>query len=136
MKHYDVSFHFTTKGQNAEEIFKKIDKWLLEHPDVVDFSERSEGEPNTVLHHCFARREDCAAKGFDTTVCDELDTYSEDQICWNGVSQYSVDEDRMLMLQNLKRLNGIAIFVGKIEGSVKDELGFAKNIGVKTIIID
>lgn len=136
MKHYDVSFHFTTKGQNVKEIFKKIDEWLSRHPDVVDFSERSDEEPNTVLHHCFVRREDCAKHGFDTSVCDELDTYSEDQICWHGVSQCSVDADRTLMLQNLKRLNGIAIFVGKIEGSVEDELGFAKNIGVETIIID
>lgn len=53
MKHYDVSFHFTTKGQDVDEIFKKIDKWLLEHPDVVDFSERRDEEPYTVLHHCF-----------------------------------------------------------------------------------
>ena len=136
MKHYDVSFHFTTKGQDVDEIFKKIDKWLLEHPDVVDFSERRDEEPYTVLHHCFLRKEDCVANGFDTTVYDELDTYSEDQICWNGVSQCSLDTDRMLMLQNLKRLNGIAIFVGRIEGSVKNELGFAENIGVETIIID
>lgn len=136
MKHYDVSFHFTPKGQNVKEIFKKIDKWLLEHPDVVDFSERGEEEPSTVLHHCFVKRADCAAKGFDTTVHDELDTYSEDQICWYGVSQYSADADRMLMLQNLKRLNGIAIFVGKIEGGVENELGFAQNIGLETVIID
>lgn len=136
MKHYDVSLHFTPKGQNVQEIFNKIDNWLESHPEVIDFSERAEGEPRTVLHHCFMRRADVEAKGFDTTICDELETFYEDTVCWNGVSQSTIGMDRLLMLQNLKRLNGVAIFAGNIIEGVKDELELAKQIGVETIIID
>lgn len=135
MKHYDVSLHFTPKGQDVKEIFNKIDKWLENNSDTVDFSERKEGETRTVLHHCFMKRADVEAKGFDTTICDELECFSEDTICWNGVSQSTIGMDRLLMLQNLKRLNGIAIFVGNIVDGVREELELAKQIDVKTIII-
>ena len=42
MKHYDVSLHFTPKGQNVQEIFNKIDNWLGSHPEVELFQDNDD----------------------------------------------------------------------------------------------
>jgi hypothetical protein len=134
MKKYDLSIHFTIKGQTMTEIDSKIDNWLEANKDILDCSEKEEGEPTTVLHHCFLPREIVEAKGFSTDVVDSLDEIASNQVRW-----YSVHEDlgmsRLLMLQNLKRLNGVALFVGEVKEGVKDEYLLASQLGVKCIII-
>jgi len=133
-KKYDASIHFTIKGQTMEEIDKKIDIWL-ENQSLIDFSEKAEGEPSSVLHHCFLPRETVVAKGFGTEVVDVLDEISgENQIRWFGASD-TLGMSRLLMLQNIKRLNGIALFVGEVKEGVKEEYELATQIGVECILI-
>ncbi len=134
-KKYDASIHFTIKGQTMAEIDKKIDKWLEENKAIIDFSEREEGESAAILHHCFLPREAVIVKGFGTEVVDSLDEISgENQIRWFGASD-DLGMSRLLMLKNLKRLNGIALFIGEVKEGVKDEYELAAQIGVECILI-
>ena len=132
-KKYDASIHFTIKGQSMADIDKKIDNWL-ENQSRIDFSESDE-TGRSVLHHCFLPRETVVAKGFGTEVVDALDEISgENQIRWFGASE-TLGMSRLLMLQNLKRLNGIALFVGEVKEGVKEEYELATQIGVECILI-
>ena len=73
-------------------------------------------------------------KQFGMEVVDFLDTLSHDQVRWYGASQ-NLEECRFLMLQNLKRVNGVAIFVGEIKEGVKYEYELAKKMGVRIVEI-
>lgn len=81
----------------------------------------------TILHHCFLPRHIVESKGFDTDLIDFLDWFKgESQVKWFDTFD-NINHQRILMLQNLERLNGVALFlVGDepIEG-VKEELDIA-----------
>lgn len=133
-KKYDASIHFTIKGQTMKEINKKIDNWLATQ-SLIDFSEKAEGEPSAVLHHCFLPREMVVARGFSTEVVDTLDEISgESQVRWFGASD-DLGMSRLLMLQNIKRLKGIAIFVGEVKEGVKEEYELSSQMEVECVLI-
>ena len=70
-----------------------------------------------------------------------LDMISEDIVRWRGVSMYDcVDDnrpvwDRRLMLENIKKLNGLSLFIGGVTGGVKDEYSIAKELNIDCIVI-
>lgn len=134
MKKFDFTLHFTIKGQKVPDISSKLEDWLVENKEIIDLSERAEGDPNVVLHHCFLPEKIVIEKGFSTDVIDLLNELAEDQVCWYGVDG-DLGMSRLLMLQNIKRLNGISIFVGEIKEGVKDEYDLAKEMGIECVLI-
>ena len=139
MKKYDLSIHFTLKGQTVEQVDEKFSKWLDSdnYKGQFDFSENDEEEPRNVLHHCFLPKEKVIARKIGTEVWDFLDTISEHIICWNGVwnDGDSLYWDRRLMLENIQKNNGISIFIGDIIDDVKEEYDIAQELGIECIVI-
>ena len=139
MKKYDVSIHFTLKGQTVEQVDGKFSKWVDSdnYQGQFDFSENDEEEPRSVLHHCFLPKEKVIARKIGTEVWDFLDTISEHIICWNGVwnDGDSLYWDRRLMLENIQKINGISIFIGDIIEDVKEEYDIAQELGIECIVI-
>ena len=140
MKKYDLSIHFTLKGQTIEQIDEKFSKWLESdnYQGQFDFSENDiDNEPRNILHHCFLPKEKVIARKIGTEVFDFLDTISEHIVCWHGVSgeQMGLTWDRIYMLQNLKKVNGIAIFIGEIEGGVAEEYAICQDQKIECILI-
>ena len=139
MKKYDVSIHFTLKGQTVEQVDEKFSKWLDSdnYQGQFDFSENDEEEPRNVLHHCFLSKEKVIVRKIGTEVWDFLDTISEHIICWNGVwnDGDSLYWDRRLMLENIQKINGISIFIGDIIEDVKEEYDIAQELGIECIVI-
>jgi len=122
----DFSLHFTLKGQTLREIFDKM--FSGTELDIINESD------TTVLHHCFLPRNEVIEKGFTTDVVDFLDGQADQIVNWKNANE-SLDLSRLLMLQNLKRLNGIAFFIGVIKDGVLEEYNLAKSIGVRIIHI-
>ena len=139
MKKYDLSIHFTLKGQTVEQVDEKFSKWLDSdnYQGQFDFSENDEEEPRNVLHHCFLPKEKVIVRKIGTEVWDFLDTISEHIICWNGVwnDGDSLYWDRRLMLENIQKINGISIFIGDIIEDVKEEYDIAQELGIECIVI-
>lgn len=134
MKKLDLSIHFTLKDQSIIDIEEKTDKWL-EGQTFIDFSEQEIPQPLPILHHCFLPREVVVQKGFATDVVDMLDQIAgENQVRWFGVSE-NLPMSRLLMLTNLKRVNGMALFVGEIKEGVKEEWDLAQSMGIDCICI-
>lgn len=135
----DVSIHFTLKGQTTTELNQKLDAFCSNenvHNPKFDFSERAIGAPRNILHHCFLPKKIVEEKGFSTEVYDDiLDPFSEDTVCWYGTSECGLEWDRILMLENLKKLDGIAIFLGEIKDGVAEEYEIAKQLGIECILI-
>jgi len=136
MKKFDFSVHFTIKDQSLDDINKKLDDWLVNNKSIMDLSERDINEPRIVLHHCFLPREIVVEKGFDTKLIDSLDELSEDQVRWFNCGEGGLGMSRLLMLQNLKRLSGVALFIGELKEGVKEEYELAVQIGVECILIN
>lgn len=132
----DVSIHFTTKGQTVEELNNKLDKWIDENMGSLPFDFSEPTEPRSVLHHCFLPEQVVQAKGFSNEIYDMiLNPTSEQKICWNGVSDYGLTWDRRLMLENLKKLNGIAVFIGEIKDGVQVEYDLVRELGIDHVLI-
>lgn len=135
----DVSIHFTIKGQTTKELEAKLDAFCsgenFNNPKF-DFSERQFDDKRNVLHHCFLPEKVVKEKGFSTEVYDDiLHPFSEDKVCWYGTSDYGLVWDRRLMLENLKKLDGVAIFLGEIKEGVEEEYKIAQELGVECILI-
>lgn len=132
----DVSIHFTTKGQTVEELNNKFDKWIDENKSNLPFDFSEPSEPRSVLHHCFLPEKVVEEKGFSTEIYDTiLNPTSEHKICWYGVSDYGLVWDRQLMLENLKKCNGIAVFIGEIKDGVKVEFDLVQELGIDYVLI-
>lgn len=137
----DISIHFIIKGQSIEELDQKLTKFFVQNRDKLpfDFSERT--YPRSVLHHCFIPQHILEEKGISTEVYELLDGLAETQVYWYGSSNYYNSEgpalswDRMLMLENLKKLNGLAVFLGELKEGVLLEFNLATEIGVDILHI-
>lgn len=135
----DVSIHFTTKAQSIEHLNKLLTTFCegenYNNPKF-DFSEAT--QPRSVLHHCFLPEETVKEKGFSNEVYETiLNPTSEHQICWYGVSgRLGLVWDRMYMLENIKKLNGIALFIGELKEGVLEEFEIAKELGIECIVLD
>lgn len=128
----DVSIHFTTKGQTVEEINKKYDDYFtVTKPPLFDFSEST--YQRTVLHHCFLPEKTVKEKGFPNEIYDNiLHSISEHKICWFGISGEGLGLvwDRRYMLENLKKTNGLAVFIGEIKEGVLEEFNLVKELEI------
>lgn len=132
----DVSIHFTTKGQTVEEINAKFNDYINNNQGSLpfDFSERT--EPRSVLHHCFLPEKVVKEKGFSNDIYEDiLHPTSEQKVCWFGTSDYGLVWDRRLMLENLKKLNGVALFIGEIKEGVKEEYDLCQELGIDCVVI-
>lgn len=132
----DVSIHFTIKEQDVKELNKKFDDWIEQNKDnlLFDFSEKT--TPRSVLHHCFLPEKDLEAKGLSTEVYDDLlHLTTEYKVCWHGTSPYGLGWDRMFMLENIKKLNGLSIFIGEIKDGVLEEYEKAQELAIECILI-
>jgi len=133
----DVSIHFTIKEQSVSLINDKFLKFIDDNQATLsfDFSERT--TPRTMLHHCFLPEKMVIEKGFSNEVYEEiLDRITEHKICWYGTSDYGLAWDRQYMLENLAKLNGLAIFIGEIKEGVLEELELAKELGIDILLIE
>lgn len=142
MKYYDVSIHFQTKTNGIELIEKKLNDWFDSdsYREQFDFSEKT--EPRSVLHHCFLREEElkhlsipAVKKEIIENTLTFLGMLSENQVRWKGSSLYGLVWDRNLMFENIKKTNGVSIFIGEIVYGVKDENDIAKELGCNIILI-
>lgn len=121
----DISIHFTLKGQTIEEIQGKLNDWFA----------NKKHNPHMVLHHCFLPREIVVEKGFDTSVVDFLDGLADNQVRWYNTSPKGLGVSRFLMLQNLLRCNGTAIFIGDIKEGVLEEFDHVETMQIKRVLI-
>lgn len=133
MKHLDFSLSFSLRHQTVEEVRAKFEKFLKADHETI--SEKGSAEGCTTLHHCFLHRAEAKKKGFGTKVSDFLAKQADNVVCWNGASDKSLDMDRSLMFATLKRLNGVAVFIGDDEGGVADELDYAKAFGLDVVLL-
>lgn len=132
----DVSIHFTTKGQTVAEINKKFDDYITKNQESLPFDFSESTVPRSVLHHCFLPEKVVIEKGFPTDIYDDiLHPTSENKVCWYGTSDYGLAWDRQLMLENLAKLKGIAVFIGEIKEGVAEELEIVKELGVDYVLI-
>lgn len=132
----DVSIHFTIKGQTVSEINQKFNDYIDKTADKLPFDFSEPSSPRSVLHHCFLPEKVVKEKGFSTDVYDDiLHPTSEHKVCWFGVSDYGLPWDRRLMLENIKKLNGLSIFIGEIKEGVKDEYDLAQELGIDCLLI-
>lgn len=132
----DVSIHFTTKGQTVEEINTKFNEYIRnnQEPLAFDFSERT--EPRSILHHCFLPEKLVKEKGDSTDIYDDiLHPTSEDKVCWFGTSDYGLEWDRIYMLENLKKVNGLAIFIGDLKEGVLEDFKTVQDLGIEFLLI-
>lgn len=146
-KYHDACLCFTLKNNTIENIDKIFDEWLNEvntKEDFIDFGSDYDysKEPITVLHHCFLPEYEAEQRGFGTDLYDFLGSVCEEMVCWHGVTavhnpmleqNYLPVLDRRAMFRNLKRVNGLAIFIGDIIGGVEEEYKMAKEIGVDMV---
>ena len=140
MKKYDVSIHFTLKNQTIEEVERKFDDWLKSDKYIgqFDFSENDiDNEPRNILHHCFLSKEKVIVRNIGMEVWDFLDTISEHIVCWSGVGDehMGITWDRIYMLQNIKKVDGIAVFIGDIIDGVAEEYAICQDQKIDCIVI-
>lgn len=134
----DASIHFTTKGQDVKALFAKLKYYLDEHAEHFTFVQTTESNviSNNVVHHCFLPEKVVKEKGWSNDIYDcVLNAVANNKVCWFGVSDYGLDWDRRLMLENLKKVDGLAIFIGNISDGVKDEYDLAIDLGLDILLI-
>ena len=128
----DVSIHFQTDSQSVEEVRRKLYSHIDKTELPFDFGERE----RTILHHCFLPEKELQNRNIDTNIYEEIfKEFAEFHICWYGLSPYGLVWDRQLMLENLKKVNGIALFIGEITGGVEKELKLCKELDIEFILI-
>jgi hypothetical protein len=125
----DFSIHFTIKDQELDVIQDKFQKFVNESGLLNE-------ENSTVrIHSCFLPRKVVEKQGFDTALVDYLETLTDN----NDVNWYyagtTLGMSRIQMLENIKRLGGVAIFIGEVRDGVLEELNLAKEIGTVFILI-
>lgn len=132
----DVSIHFTIKGQTIQEVDKKFNNWIMCNSKNLPFDFSESTEPRTVLHHCFLPKKEVEEKGLSTEIYDiVLDPTAEQQVCWYNASEFGLVWSRRLMLENIAKLKGIALFIGEIKEGVLEEYNIAKELGINIIHI-
>ena len=156
-KKYDISIHFQTKTNKVSEINKKISDYLdsENYKKYSIFGERESEvikgtvnikytEPRTTLHHCFLRQQELSKLNLPKEkvalieeTFDFIGSLSEDIIQWKGASTYedALCWDRRYMLENIKKCNGVSIFIGEIIDGVKDEYDIALELNLDIIAI-
>jgi len=133
----DISIHFTIKAQSLEVINQKLSDYFSQNQESLafDFSEAYANGDRCVLHHCFLPRRVVESNGFDSGLVDSLDELGgENQVCWHYASD-DLGMSRVMMIENLYRLNGLAVFVGDIKEGVESEYHLALERGVETLHI-
>ena len=135
----DYSLHFTLKGQTMEQIKEAL--------KVLMLAEDFKMEPMDIMHHCFLPRIKVEERGRSTEIIDFLRSVEPyNRVCWYGVTEgdgtviedakrESLYRDRWLMLTNLKRVNGVAIFIGAQIDGVAEEYNMAKEMGIEILQI-
>lgn len=127
--------------QTHEDVYNKFNEWYdfqfsQNHPILnLDVGEMSPTEIKPTLHHCFLTEKEAEERGFGTEIYNDLFAEcAEDWIEWNHTSE-TILGCRINMLRNLYRLNGVAIFIGKLEGGVKEEYDIAMSYHMSIVHI-
>lgn len=134
-KFKDFSLHFSTKDQDFEVLKQKyydFDADTLESNEVLNTSSDAE---ELVLHHCFLPEKLCVEKSIPLDAVEFLETVCESQVNWYHVTD-KVEMSRYVMLRNLKRLGGVAIFLGEIKGGVKEEYELARHLEIPCVLLE
>lgn len=124
----DFSLHFTEKNQDLETLKKKFREYSNNH-----FNLSSKSSQAYCMHHCFVPREQLK-QTMNEYVCDFLDSISPRQMRWYTATTRK-ENNCIEMLKNLRKINGVAIFLGNINDDVAHELAVAKQAGVEIIRI-
>lgn len=121
----DFSIHFTIKDQplkRINELYEKMVATFDRAPNVLN--------PLVIMHHCFLPEWIVAEKQLPTDLIEFLDSITRHQVRWFQTSKH-LHEARALMMMNLQRLGGTAIFLGEIRDGVESEYSIAKSLGIE-----
>ena len=132
----DISVHFTPKVHTITEINQKLDAYIKEKGDYLQFDFSEPTTPHTTLHHCFLPEQVVKDNNFSTEIYDDfLHPLSEHKVCWFGTSGMGITWDRIYMLENIHKLGGISLFIGDIVEGVETEYKLASELGINIIHI-
>ena len=144
MKRTDFSLHFQTKTQTPKEVFGQFDNWYAKEGKNL-LGDKTEGDEfNSTLHHCFLSMEKFERDVKPNVLREKVDIIQEtleylesegEQVNWSQVDP-NLGMCRLFMLKNIKKLNGISIFIGDIIDGVKEEYDLAVQIGIECILLD
>lgn len=121
----DVSIHFSTDGQSIDFIRKALNGF-----------EGGTGTTDKRVHQCFLSKDELEAAGIPLDVPFFFESITVGNVCWSGVTQMNLEEDRKAMLENLKKLNGTALFLGELKGGVLVEYEMAKELGIEIVHLE
>lgn len=125
----DFSIHFTIKGQELATIEKAFHKFMNGHPllNEENFGVRS--------HTCQLPRKVVEEKGFNLGIIEFIESLTDgNDVNWFFACA-TLEMSRNQMLETIKRLDGVSIFVGEIRDGVAEEYKTAKELGIETIEI-
>jgi hypothetical protein len=119
----NASVHFTIKDQSIDDVKKA---WV-----------KAEVPKIKTVHHCFLSIEKLQEKNIPTDVTEWVESLGDGCDCWFDDTILKGDgKARFAMLDELKELDGQAIFVGAIVEGVKVEYDYAEKIGLNIRHID
>ena len=109
------------------DIVKKFQEWVIK--DNYNILPKTINEKCTI-HYCLSEDD-------NTYISNALEWKCEYFINWMKVSRYEDPTyNELLMYQNLKKLNGIAFFIGPTKGKdIKRQLKLARSLDIKCILI-
>ena len=116
----DVTVHFTIKGTTTEEYTDMLGM-IRETLNDRMFADE------VTVHHCFLDRGTIEDKGFNTDLIDDVESLGSKRVCWFKTTP-DVNQSRVLMLENLGRVGGVALFFGDIKEGVAAELEMCKEL--------
>lgn len=125
----NFSIHFTVKEQSLEDIETKFLDWSNKN-DLLN-----EVKHGLKVHSCTMPRKIVEERKWNLGIVEFIESLTDgNDINWY-YSSNTIEMSRLFMLENLKILNGIAVFVGEIKEGVKDEFNLCTSLGIETILI-
>ena len=136
----NLSIHFTINGQTIEQVRELYKKFIAKHPELsfstggyeVEEANKKLGAYH-VLNHCFMPKALLSKKGYPLDVPLFFESIATNRVCYFGTTSQGLPGDREAMIRNVKLSNGTCVFLGKINGGVKEELAIAEKWGCNVI---
>lgn len=132
---YDISIHLD-QTIDLRVLMDKLDDWIFSNKGNLPFDFSEPTDPITVLHHYYDGEEIYDSGSSDKNIYDIiLNPLSEHIVCWKGASSYGLGRDKIYMCQNLKKVSGLAMFLGPKTKEMEEELEFLQEIKVDILEI-
>lgn len=125
----NFSVHFTIKEQSIKDIENKFFNWANQNNLLHELKNELK------VHSCTMPRRIVEERKWDLGIVEFIECLTDgNDINW-FYSSNTIQISRLFMLENLKILNGIAVFIGEIKEGVKDEFDICNSLGIETILI-